>query len=291
MEKITHLEDYLTSEDEPMGFELNSYSQTGDGALHTHAFFEIVYMVNGCAKHEVLQKNGKERLSTLDKGSIILINLEEAHRFLENKTATYLHRDVVIRKSLFKDACDFLSPTLHNDLTSCLIPLQVSVSVDKIIHFEQKIKLIRQILPSKQREKQALIKSLLISLLECFLSSDTEAYFSNFPDWFNEFLANFNKIEYIKAGLPKLIQDCNYDKKYLCFVFKKYTGTTMTEYLNNIRLNYAVSLLRNTNKTVSEIALELGLSSVSYFNVIFKKRYGVTPKEMRRDQTVRYTLD
>lgn len=279
--EVAHLEDYLTSEDEPMGFELNPFSPTGDGRLHTHAFFEIVYMVDGHAQHSTIAKNGKEWISDLDKGSVILINLGDAHRFLDNG-ASYLHRDVVVRLETFKEACDFLSPNFYEDVINSTSPMQVSVSVDKIIQFEQKVKLITRTLPSQKEQKKALIKSFLISLLEIFLSSDTEEYFSNFPTWFSEFLSNFNKIEYMRAGLSEIVSCSNYDKKYLCNVFKKYIGVTMTEYLNNIRLNYAVGLLRNTNKTISDIALELGFSSVSYFNVIFKKRYGVAPKEIRK---------
>ena len=124
-----------------------------------------------------------------------------------------------------------------------------------------------------------------MSLLECFLSSDTEEYINDLPSWFNEFLSHFNKITCLKRGLKEIMTFSNYDKKYLCYVFKKYTGVTMTEYLNHARLNYASSLLKNTNKTVSEIALESGFSSTSYFNVIFRRRFGITPKQLRKMKT------
>ena len=280
--KITHLDDYLTTEDEPIGFELNPFSPDGDGRFHTHAFFEVVYMVDGHARHEIVGKSGERTISKLDKGSVILLTLDEAHHFLSDKNSKYLHRDVVIRKSIFKECCDFLSPTLYDEIINKSCPMQITVSDEKIVQFEQKIKLINKILPSKKEQKKTIIKAFVVSLLECFCVSDTEEYFNNFPTWFNEFLSNFHRIECIKAGLPEIVSYCNYDKKYLCCVFKKYTGVTMTEYLNDARLNYAVGLLQNTSKTVSDIALELGFSSVSYFNVIFKKRFGATPKEMRK---------
>lgn len=276
---MSHLDDYLTTNENPVGFELNSFDQLGDGVLHTHDFFEIVYMVDGSAQHVTITKEGKEKNTLLEKGSITFLRLGDAHQFFQGE---YLHRDVVIRKSLLKDTCDFLSTTLYEDIMNANIPLQVSVSTDKIVQFEQKIKLINQILPSKKAQKEALIKSFLVNLLECFLTSDTEEYFNDLPSWFNEFLSHFNKISCIKGGLPEIVNFSNYDNKYLCYVFKKYTGVTMTEYLNHARLNYASSLLKSTNKTVSDIALEAGFSSTSYFNVIFKRRFGVTPKQMRK---------
>lgn len=276
-----HLEDYLTTKDSPVGFELNSFSPDGDGVLHTHAFFEIVYMLSGSAEHVVVHSDDTTTNATLSKGSVLLIRLGDAHRFLKSERE-YLHRDVVVREATIKEVCNFLSPTLYDEIVETRVPLQISVPSDKITQFEQKIKLINQILPSKSAQKDALIKSFLVSILECFLTSDTEGYFNDLPAWFNEFLSNFNKISCIKNGLPEIVSFSNYDKKYLCYVFKKYTGVTMTEYLNSARLNFAADLLKSTNKTVSEIALESGFSSTSYFNVIFKKRFGITPKQMRK---------
>lgn len=279
---IPRLEDYLTTKASPMGFELSSFTPDGDGALHSHDFYEIVYMVDGVAEHLTINDD-VEYKTTLEKGSMILIRMSEAHRFFKSNKE-YLHRDVVIREAFFRETCDFLSPTLFEDLNNGS-PLKVTVDTAKIVEFEQKIKLINQILPSKQAQKDGLTKAFLVSLLECFLSSDTEEYINDLPSWFNEFLSHFNKITCLKRGLKEIMTFSNYDKKYLCYVFKKYTGVTMTEYLNHARLNYASSLLKNTNKTVSEIALESGFSSTSYFNVIFRRRFGITPKQLRKMKT------
>jgi len=283
--RIDNIDDYLTTEEVPIGFELTTFhAKDGDGLLHTHSFFEVFYFINGQTKHLLKRKNNSDVLTDVREGDMFLLTPSDAHCFIGETDAEYSHRDVIIRKNVFKEACDFLSPNLYDKICENKIPLHISIPLNKITDFEHKIHVINQILPSKMEQKSALIKSLLISLLECFLTSDTEEYFNNFPSWFNNLLANFNKAEYMQAGLSKIISSFNYDKKYLCHVFKKYTGVTMTEYLNNIRLNYAFGLLQNTNKTVSNIAQYLGFSSVSYFNVIFKKKYGVTPKYLRRNK-------
>lgn len=281
---IDNIDDYLTTEEVPMGFELTAHAADGDGELHTHSFFEIFYMVSGKAKHVTKKYGQSEVYSSLREGDTVLIPTDTAHCFFKENEYDYTHRDVVIRKSVFIDACNYLSPDLYDKIINGKIQTQINLPIEKIMQFEHKIKLINQILPSNTDKKSALIKSLLISLLECFLTSDTEEYFNNFPTWFNNLLANFNKVEYMQAGLDKITLGCNYDRKYLCHVFKKYTGVTMTEYLNEIRLNYALGMIQNTNKTVSAIAQYLGFSSISYFNVIFKQKYGITPKELRKSK-------
>jgi two-component system response regulator YesN len=67
-----------------------------------------------------------------------------------------------------------------------------------------------------------------------------------------------------------------------CRAFKERFGKTFTSYLNSIRLKKASELLKNPNLTITEIAFFVGYGSFSQFKRVFKKVYGVSPKEYRR---------
>ena len=62
---------------------------------------------------------------------------------------------------------------------------------------------------------------------------------------------------------------------------KKRTGRTFIESLNEIRLGHASRLLIDTTQTIAEISYKCGFNNLSYFNRIFKRRNGSTPKEFR----------
>lgn len=66
------------------------------------------------------------------------------------------------------------------------------------------------------------------------------------------------------------------NKNYLCRLFKKATGTTITEYLNFVRICKAEELLKK-NLSISDVAYSVGFSSLSYFNRIFKKYKQCSP--------------
>lgn len=68
---------------------------------------------------------------------------------------------------------------------------------------------------------------------------------------------------------------------YFNRIFLTHTGFTVTAYMNYVRLKNATILLRTTNKSVLEIALEIGYDSHEGFTKAFKKKYGVTPTEYR----------
>jgi len=64
---------------------------------------------------------------------------------------------------------------------------------------------------------------------------------------------------------------------YLSQLFKKNTGKTFLEYLTNLRLERAKSLLLNTDYMVYEIANMVGYTSQRYFSDLFEKYYGCKP--------------
>ena len=62
---------------------------------------------------------------------------------------------------------------------------------------------------------------------------------------------------------------------------KQITGLGISEYVNKYRIEVASALLRNTDKTIAEIALEVGFNSQKYFSTAFKAAIGKTPSEYR----------
>jgi len=62
----------------------------------------------------------------------------------------------------------------------------------------------------------------------------------------------------------------------------KLTGKSASDLIKETRLKRAKALLENDVATVSEIAYKVGFSSPSYFNKVFKKRYGVSPGDVRK---------
>ena len=74
----------------------------------------------------------------------------------------------------------------------------------------------------------------------------------------------------------------NYSVNYFRKIFKKYTGMTPLDYIINFRLRVASTFLRTTNKSVLEIAEESGFPTLSSFNRYFKKKFGTTPSQWRK---------
>lgn len=73
-----------------------------------------------------------------------------------------------------------------------------------------------------------------------------------------------------------------YSAEYLSRMFKKYAKINFKTYLQDIRMTYAYRDLMNTDKTISQIALEHGFCDSRGFAKEFRKRYNVLPSESRK---------
>lgn len=75
---------------------------------------------------------------------------------------------------------------------------------------------------------------------------------------------------------------CNMNTAAFCRYFKKKTGKTFKDFLNEIRLGNASKLLLKGDLTIAEVAFESGFNTPSYFNRLFKQLKGLTPTAYRQ---------
>jgi len=67
-----------------------------------------------------------------------------------------------------------------------------------------------------------------------------------------------------------------------CKYFKRISGKTFSDYVNDIRIAHACELLIETDKTIAQIANESGYETLTYFNRIFLKKKNIRPNAFRK---------
>ncbi len=92
--------------------------------------------------------------------------------------------------------------------------------------------------------------------------------------------------EYLKNQITvtDVARALNMSYRNLARIFKKETGISVIEKLNELRINKAQKLLCETNLSISKIAEEVGFENVYYFSNTFKKYTRTSPKMFRENQ-------
>ena len=76
---------------------------------------------------------------------------------------------------------------------------------------------------------------------------------------------------------------CKLNRSYFSKLFKEVIGCTPQEFLIALRLNEAAELMKSSNTSIGEIAVRCGYPNQLHFSRAFKKRYGVPPREWRKE--------
>ena len=92
-------------------------------------------------------------------------------------------------------------------------------------------------------------------------------------EWTREHMTENIKIDDVASNF-------HYSKYYFCRFFKKHTGKTYNEYLNALRINYAVELMKQ-GKSATYCCMECGFDDLSYFIRLFKRVTGYTTNEYK----------
>jgi two-component system, response regulator YesN len=95
-------------------------------------------------------------------------------------------------------------------------------------------------------------------------------------------------VSYIKENYAKplqlssVAQKCEISQGYLSRLFSECLNTTFIDYLNTLRINEAVKLLRNERKSVKEVTYLVGYNDPNYFSRIFRRYLKVSPSELAK---------
>lgn len=93
-------------------------------------------------------------------------------------------------------------------------------------------------------------------------------------------LLNEIDINYSKIYFSSEAKFMGYSESYFSKVFNTFSGMTFTEYLNTVRVEKAIELLKSENIKITNIASQCGFNTIRQFNRVFKKVTDCSPSKI-----------
>ena len=265
-----------------ISFSQYKYNKDRKSIEHTHDFFEIAYVADGYGKHIV---NGKS--FDISKGNYIIIDSSASH---------YYTGEIEIINLLFRPR--FLDKTYKNIRT--IQEMYQTLMFNNVMHLTpiepiycvyrdnnnilEKIMYIKEEIENKQIgyvecSKAVLLQIMMISIRNICNENSTN---SNSPVAYIEKYIYEHYDENI--SLTSLCNELGYSLSHTSKRFKAETGYTFSEYLQKTRIHFACRFFVNSpGAKVYDVAEKVGYSDIKYFNEIFKKYIGTSPRAFSRD--------
>lgn len=157
------------------------------------------------------------------------------------------------------------------------------ITLPKLINCEEKTQIKRNFEKMIEAHIHGNIPQTSVRLWQIFLECAQNAQDDKVSNGYVEQIQNYVRQHYIDGFTSVQIQEaCGLSYKYAGTLFKEVTGQTIKEYQCTLRLRKAEQLLKETNKSITEIAQLTGFSDVFYFSKIFHRKKGCPPGEYRK---------
>ncbi len=248
-------------------------TSSNDEHLHSHEFYECFYIKEGSIYHKI---QGEEFL--METGDAVIVAPFIPHEFKRIPGQTCFHRDNMISPALFEKCCNFVDKEILEKLNKEHF-IQYKFSKSNMESFEENTStyISSQNIEKMKKYNHCMVVNLLgPAIISC---AEKNEFNNDFMFRCNMILtacfAHFNAIDEVYDHL-------GYNKSYVSKKFKDNYGVTLTEKINELKINYSHYLLSAANYTIREICDKIGIESIPHFHRLFKKYYGTTPHKAKR---------
>lgn len=253
---------------------------------HTHNYVEVIYMCSGQTRHRI---NGEEVL--LKQGELLFLG-QSVTQEIDAAGENDIGVNFIILPEFFDQSLKMIgeeeSP-LRDFIIGCLRAENsggigyLHFQVADVLPIQNLVENLIWTIMNNQQNKRS-INQTTMGLLFLQLLNYTDKIATGGGQTEEDIvLAILRYVEenYKDGELTDLAQSLHYDLYWLSRMIKKRTGKTYTELIQQKRMQQAAFLLRNTGLSVAEAGNAVGYDNLSYFHRIFRRQYGVSPKQFR----------
>ena len=254
-------------------------------SISWHDEVEIIYILEGEGEFIIDGKEYKVRAN-----SFILLNPNQLHsaKAIIGRPITFesIKFNYEMLLSVFPDSTssDYILPLIENTryLPNTILPI-MPLHKEALSLFQ----MMADLWKDQSSMKYILVKSYLLHLIY-ILYKNRYVYRKNKSTLERQGTEIVREtIQYIHEhysedfNLDFMCVNLETSKPNLCRVFKRHTKKTITEFLNEYRIQIACDYLIHSTLDISDIAYKIGYNHLSYFNTRFKKNTLLTPQQFR----------
>lgn len=269
--------------DQCIGFKYRTvFLYDEDAKMHYHDYYEVFLILASDVVHYI---NDEE--VHLSRGTLVFIRKEDRHTFEYASTKEPSLCNLSFKEEILLELFQYLSKGYPSKkLLSQPMPPSIVLDENGITWFQDQLKQLNSVNSARKEKLWELEYHCRLFLLKLFtryfVSAVSDAEKSDIPGWLVKLNVEMNKLENFSKGSEQMVCLSGKSPDYLGRMVKKYYGMTISEYINQLRLNYFANTLMTSDMPILDLCFECGFQNVSYAYGQFKKKYGMSPLKYRK---------
>lgn len=243
----------------------------GDGArFHDHDYHEVFWLTRGRGEH---QWNGRDE--TVEPGKIYLIRPRDRHCVIGSFSVPMHIVNVAfpsrtwaeVRERYFADVPDgFERPEAER-----VRPISPRAK-QALDYWDRRL--------AEAGRPRVAVEGFLMDL-PGLLASTAEPAITQAPDWLEHARREIARPEHFAGGTPAFARLAGRSASHVSRATERWWGCTPTDVVNAARIDHAARQLAETSRPILDIMFDCGLTNLSHFYALFRKRHGVSPRRYR----------
>lgn len=279
MENRSYSEIQVTKLDTADGY----YTAVNKGMLiplERHEHFETVITLKNNFIHTV---NGVSFRPEV--GDVVILRPHDFHSAHPiDDTAEHVCRDIYIDTGLFKETCDYISPTLFVKIMTEKNPPSFHLDESELASFEESVDFSYIYAMAKDYEVYKSVKRIVAcNLIGLYVKKSFKSE-RNVPECLEKLLLKLQQSDAGRINLAETAKEVGYSPDYLNRLFREHFGKSIEQYVIECRIYDSLTPLLQTDMSVSEIALKMGWKCTGNYINHFKKIYNTTPAKYRKEK-------
>lgn len=245
---------------------------------HQHDFFEIFLIKKGSIQHHV-----NDETVLLSAGHIVFIRPNDAHYYCQHEQQNCELLNIAFLRTIQADVCAFLGDAICQPLLlQPALPPTGRVSQQDLKSVVRQLEQWGHSLYQDKAQSRLALKGMVAQLLARYLLNPIGTGDNPLPAWLEFVYREMQEREHIIEGREALLRLASRTPEYVGRSFKQYLGITPSQFINDLRLDYAAELLLQTDQSPTDICYEVGFGNLSHFYHLFKARWDCSPNEYRK---------
>ena len=245
---------------------------------HYHDYYELFVILEGTTIQYINGTRHKQH-----RGDMVFIRPSDVHDYICENGQEFSMMNITFTAKTANELFCFLGEGFpSNILKSLPMPPIVHLSENNLNWFNSQMDSICAIGGNSKEELKTSLRILLFKVFTKFFS-DTCKNDESMPLWLDSLLDKMQLNSNYIYGVDRLLELSGKSREHTLRSIKKHTGMTATEFINGLRLNYIANMLHNSNHSVSYIIFESGFNNISWASTLFRRKFGMTMQEFRKN--------